>query len=111
MAGVGPWTIRRLMAEGALTRTGFKVRPVSIDDLQAFLDSGGLADPVHEGRIPAAEAAAILGRSVDRVNTLANAGRLPGTRDRLRRWWFHPGQLRLVVRAREAQRRRELFED
>jgi len=111
MLGLSHRTVREFMHDGRLTRTRFKLRPVSIDSVQAFLDAGGLTDPVHEGRIGAAEAATILDLSSRHVNALANEGRLPGTRDRLHRWWFRPEQIRMIARAREAQRRRDLFED
>jgi hypothetical protein len=49
MLGLSHWTVREFMHDGRLTRTRFKLRPVSIDSVQAFLDAGGLTDPVHEG--------------------------------------------------------------
>ena len=81
MLKVSRHVVEKLLSDRTLPRTGTWRRPIGIDDAQAVLDAGGVADPAHQGRIPVAEAAAILGLAAGYTQRRTAAGKLPAVKD------------------------------
>jgi hypothetical protein len=88
-----------------LDRTPDPRRPVRLDKVERLLASGWrpIQDPAQVGRIDTAAAAQLLGWSRSEVTQRARDERLPAVRDARGRWWFDPGQLAMVVRARRSE--------
>jgi hypothetical protein len=98
-------TVRQLLRDDTLPRTPDAHRPVRADQLDQILAAGWQPprDPAHDERIPTRQAASMLGLSTSEVTERAGAGRLPAVRDPRGRWWFHPEQVAMVLRARHLE--------
>ena len=102
------WTIagvRQLLRDRVLPRHPDWDRPILAHRVQQLLGGGWTppTDPVHEGRVPAVEAARLLGVSRDRATQRAREGRVPAVKDARGAWWFRPEHLEAIVQARRCE--------
>jgi hypothetical protein len=98
--------VRRLIAEGKLTLVPGSQRllyETDVRELSRTWTRPARAKPQQpagpDGHINTSAAARLLGVSVSRTRQLASCERIAARRDNMGRYWFRPGQLKLVRRA------------
>lgn len=104
--GISVAAVQKLRVDGQLEVTHRRGRwpTVDVEQLRQLLEAGATTDQVQVGRIPATEAAQILGVTPKWVAVLARQDRLPAVKDAAGHWWFRRDQLERIVAARAAQR-------